>query len=74
MKIFKSVEEAFEWFLDNVYKNLPADQKKGKLTYAWRDYTHGGSISEKRMKQILNEFGDIEIKVVVNYCPKGICR
>jgi hypothetical protein len=70
MITFSSVDEAFKWFLENIYKNLPADQKKGRLTYAWRDYTQGGSITEKRMREILEEFGDIEVKTVVNYRPK----
>ena len=70
MKSFSSIDEAFKWFLENVYKNLPPDQKKGRLTYAWRDYTHGGSITEKRMREILEEFGDIEVKTIVNYKPK----
>ncbi|MEO6283916.1 MAG: hypothetical protein ABIN80_20910 [Dyadobacter sp.] len=70
MITFSSIDEAFKWFLENIYKNLPADQKKGRLTYAWRDYTHGGSITEKRMRQILEEYGDIEIKTVVSYRPK----
>lgn len=70
MKSFSSIDEAFRWFLDNVYKNLPPDQKKGRLTYAWRDYTHGGSITEKRMREILEEFGEVEVKTIVNYKPK----
>ncbi len=70
MQTFTSIEEAFKWFLENIYKNLPPDEKKGKLTYAWRDYTHNGSISEKRMKQILEEFGDITVKTIVVFTPK----
>ncbi|TLV00501.1 hypothetical protein FEN17_13515 [Dyadobacter luticola] len=64
---FSSIDEAFKWFLENTYKKLPADQKKGRLTYAWRDYTHNGSITEKRMKTILNEFGEIEVRTEVLY-------
>jgi hypothetical protein len=70
MKQFATIQEAFEWWIINIYKHLPADRKKGKLTYAWRDYSHGGSITEKRMKNILEEFGEIEIKTVINYKPK----
>jgi Ca2+-binding EF-hand superfamily protein len=70
MKSFSSVSEAFQWFLENIYKNLPADQKKGKLTYAWRDFTHNGAISEKRMREILSEFGEIEVKTLVTFKPK----
>ncbi|MCE6988476.1 hypothetical protein [Dyadobacter sp. CY323] len=66
---FSSIDEAFKWFLDNTYKQLPADQKKGRLTYAWRDYTHNGSISEKRMKEILEEFGEVKVRTEVCYKP-----
>ena len=70
MKTFDSIDEAFKWWLKNIYPTLPADRKKGKLTYAWRDYSHGGSITEKRMKAILEEFGEIEVKTVVKFTPK----
>ncbi len=70
METFTNVKDAFKWFLDNIYKNLSPDQKKGKLTTAWRDYTHGGSISEKRMLEILNEFCDVEVRTIVRVKPK----
>lgn len=66
---FTSVEDAFKWWIDNIYKALPADQKKGKYTTAWRDYTHKLGISEKRMREILSEFGSIDVKVEVSYTP-----
>jgi len=25
------MHEAFEWFLDNIYKNLPAEEKPGRF-------------------------------------------
>ncbi|ODS82030.1 MAG: hypothetical protein ABS46_09980 [Cytophagaceae bacterium SCN 52-12] len=70
MKQFSSITEAFAWWLKNVYPTLPAERKKGRLTYAWRDFSHGGSITEKRMRVILEEFGDIEIQTVVRFTPK----
>jgi len=45
------------------------ETKKGHLKNAWRDYTYGLGISEKRMQSILSEFGKIEIKTVVNFTP-----
>jgi len=70
MKKFTSVDEAFKWWLDNIYKSLPAEEKKGRLTTAWRDYTHKLGISEKRMKDILSEYGDVEVKTEVTFTPK----
>lgn len=69
MKQFSSITEAFDWWLKNIYPSLPPDTKKGPLKTAWRDYTYGLGISEKRMKSILSEFGKIEIKTVVNFTP-----
>jgi hypothetical protein len=69
MMKFTSVEEAFRWWIDNIYKSLPPEEKKGKYTTAWRDYTHNLGIAEKRMKQILSEFGVVDVKTQVNYSP-----
>lgn len=70
MKNFNTIPEAFEWWIKNVYPFLPAETKKGRLTNSWRDYTHKGSISEKRMKDILLEFGNFEIKTIITYKPE----
>ncbi len=69
MQTFTSVEEAFKWWLAHIYSSLPADVKKGKLTNAWRDYTHKKGISDKRMLEILNEYGKVEVKTVVKFTP-----
>ncbi|SDM43761.1 hypothetical protein [Siphonobacter aquaeclarae] len=67
MKTFASIEEAFQWWLENIYPSLPPDVKKGKPVSAWRDYKHGGGVSEKRMKEILTEFGPFEIQTIITY-------
>lgn len=65
MQAFSSIEEAFKWWLDNIYPNLPPEKKKGKLTYAWRNYTHSKSLSQEKMSDILEANGfKINIKVV----------
>ncbi len=70
MKSFETIQEAFDWWLKNKYPSLPPDVKKGKLTYAWRDYTHGGRISETRMRDILVKYGEFDIKTTIVYNPK----
>ncbi|GGN11182.1 hypothetical protein GCM10010967_53840 [Dyadobacter beijingensis] len=65
-KSFSSIEEAFAWFLDNVYKNLPADEKKGELVSAWRSFTFNQGISQKRMISILERYG-FDVKILVTY-------
>jgi hypothetical protein len=65
-KSFSSIEEAFAWFLENVYKNLPADQKKGELVSAWRSFTFNQGISQKRMISILERYG-FDVKILVTY-------
>lgn len=63
-KSFNSIEDAFAWFLENIYKNLPADEKKGELVIAWRNFTHKQGISQKKMITILKRFGfDVNISV-----------
>ena len=65
-KSFSSIEEAFAWFLENVYKNLPADEKKGELVSAWRSFTFNQGISQKKMISILERYG-FDVKVLVTY-------
>ncbi|SKC13461.1 hypothetical protein [Dyadobacter psychrophilus] len=67
MNKFTSVEEAFEWWLANIYQTLPADTKEGRYRNAWRDYTFKKGISQKRMKEILSDFGDIDEKTVITF-------
>ena len=70
MKKFSSIDEAFSWWLTTIYPELPAATKKGRFTNAWRDYTHKRGISEERMKKILSEFGEVEVKTIVTFNPK----
>ena len=70
MKTFTSMEEAFEWWLKTVYPGIPADQKEGRYRNAWRDYTFKKGISQKRMKQILSDFGSVEEKTIITFNPK----
>ncbi|PSL22706.1 hypothetical protein [Dyadobacter jiangsuensis] len=65
-KSFSSIEEAFAWFLENVYKNLPADEKKGELVSAWRSFTFNQGISQKKMISILERYG-FDVKILVTY-------
>lgn len=69
MKKFTSVAEAFDWWLKNIYPTLPAEQKKGKLTNAWRNYTFKRGISEAKMIEILKEFGEVYVKTEVLFKP-----
>ncbi|TLU98217.1 hypothetical protein [Dyadobacter luticola] len=69
MQTFGSVEDAFKWFLTNIYPSLSPDRKKGRLKTAWRDYTYGLGISEKRMRDILSEFGKVDVKILVTFTP-----
>jgi len=71
MRTFKTVKEAFEWWIKNKYPDLPADLKKGKAVAAWKDYTYNRGISESRMKAILVEFGNFEISTTttITYKP-----
>jgi hypothetical protein len=67
-KSFSSIEEAFAWYLEHVYKNLPPEEKKGELVSAWRSFKFNQGISQKRMISILERYGfDVNISISVTY-------
>ncbi|HWV33512.1 MAG TPA: hypothetical protein VN038_27850 [Dyadobacter sp.] len=67
MKTFVSLEQAFEWWLKTIYPTIPPSLKEGKYRNAWRDYTYKKGISQKRMREILSDFGNISEKVTVTF-------
>lgn len=67
MQTFSPVEEAFEWWLKNIYPAIPAETKEGRYRNAWRDYTFKKGISQKRMKEILADFGDVHEKTIITF-------
>lgn len=69
MKRFNTIPEAFEWWIKNIYPSLPPDRKKGKAVSAWKDFTYKQGISEKRMREILIEYGHFEIQTIIIYKP-----
>ncbi|MEO6281801.1 MAG: hypothetical protein ABIN80_19425 [Dyadobacter sp.] len=69
MKTFSSIEEAFDWWVKNLYPTLTPEMKKGKAVQAMQDYIYERGISEKRMKEILVEYGHFEIETIVRYKP-----
>ncbi len=69
MKTFTSIQEAFDWWIKNIYPNLPAEEKKGRLTNAWRNYTHKQSMSLEKMIDILKDY-EFDIKTIVTYKPQ----
>ena len=69
MKEFETVPEAFDWWIKNLYPSLSPDLKKGKAVRAWKDYTYKQGISEKRMREILIEFGYFKIQTSIVYEP-----
>ncbi|HAS45904.1 MAG TPA: hypothetical protein DCS93_35810 [Microscillaceae bacterium] len=64
MPQFQTIEQAFEWFLENTYPQLTTEQKQ-KLRDAKHDYTTGRSkVSQKRMMRIMDEYGEFEIQYI----------
>ena len=61
MKEFNSIPEAFEWFLENVYPDLTTPEKRILRDAKYGFYKEGKTVSEKRMKKILSEYGIFEI-------------
>lgn len=67
MQTFSSVEEAFEWWLKNIYPAFLAETKEGRYRNVWCDYTFKKGISQKRMKEILADFGDVHEKTIITF-------
>ena len=70
MKKFSTMKDAFEYWAKTIYPTLPPDVKKGRYTSAWKDYTYQQGISEKRMTEILSDFGKVDVKVEITFTPK----
>jgi hypothetical protein len=61
------MDEAFEWWLKTIYPTIAPSLKEGKYRNAWRDYSFKKGISQKRMKEILSDFGDVHVKTSVTF-------
>ena len=60
MPQFQTIEQAFEWFLENVFPILPTEDKI-KLKNAKHDfYKEGLRVSHKRMIRIMNEYAGFQ--------------
>ena len=69
MPKFDSVAQAFAWFWENVYPDLPSESKR-KLKDIKYDYTsQRRNFSEKRMKRILSEQGFFKVQYIFD--PEG---
>ena len=62
MPQFTTIEQAFEWFLEEVYPNLPTEQKTTNLRVTKSTYYKGEKgVSTKKMRTILEQFCDYQI-------------
>ncbi len=57
---FDTIEEAFGWFLENVYPELSSDEKKKLKDAKYNFLAKGRSMSQKKMLSILNEYGELK--------------
>jgi hypothetical protein len=64
MPQFNDLKAAFEWWLENVYPDLPTEDKK-TLKYAKYDFEKRNLISQGRILEILNKYADFELKIDV---------
>lgn len=60
MQTFHSFKEAFTWWLENVYPNLPIDEKREwyKVKY---DFLHRSNVSDTKIQEILKRYGNLKI-------------
>lgn len=62
MPEFTDFKEAFQWWLDNEYPNLPTDEKT-KLRLTKADFKRGKTISDDLIQKILKKYGNIELLI-----------
>ena len=60
MPEFQTIEQAFEWFLENVFPELPTEDKIKLKDAKYAFYKEGMKVSINRMKRIMNEYGEFE--------------
>jgi len=60
MPQFQTIAQAFEWFLENIYPDLPTEKKMAIRGAKYAFYKEGKKVSEKRMKRILEENSDYQ--------------
>ena len=58
MPEFNTLPEAFEWFLENIYPDLPPEKKYKLRSAKYAYYKEGEKVSEKRMRRILGEYSN----------------
>ena len=62
MPQFQTIEQAFEWFLEEVYPSLPTEQKTTTLRATKSIYYKGErKVSTKKMRTILEQFCDYQV-------------
>jgi hypothetical protein len=62
MPQFQTIEQAFEWFLEKVYPNLPTEKKTSTLRGIKHAYhSEGEKVSEKRMRRVLSEYCNYDV-------------
>ena len=61
MPQFKTIHEAFGWFLENVFPELPTEDKIKLRNAKYNFYKEGMRVSHKRMTRILNEYGKFQV-------------
>lgn len=62
MPQFDSLPEAFEWFWENIYPNLPSEQKAPLRYIKYSFYSKDRRVSEKLMRRVLDEHAVYEVK------------
>ena len=62
MPQFDSLPEAFEWFLENIYPDIPTEQKAPLRTIKYAFYNKNRRVSEKRMRRVLDEYSAYQVK------------
>ncbi|WP_338813726.1 hypothetical protein V9L05_20475 [Bernardetia sp. Wsw4-3y2] len=61
---FTSTNEAFTYFIENIYPNLPSEEIR-KIKHFIYDFRKKRGISENKMVSIMENYGKAEVKKII---------
>ena len=63
MPEFQDFKSAFQWWLENVYPDLPSEEKF-QLRYKKRDFLKNpNSVSDDKIQEILRKYFDVKLQI-----------
>ncbi len=71
MPEFQTIEQAFEWFLENVFPILPTPEKRKLKNVKYDFYKEGLKVSHKRMVRVMNDYAKFDTVYTLELNEEG---